>query len=114
MAHLHLTNRLLAFAVATVLAASLANWAFTIRTISAASSSSRSRDASQIARNSRTLHHLCTLQTITADVWVSAIHSYATLPNKTPDQAQLLRELRVGVAQTQSDRTCPAIIRGEP
>ena len=62
-----------------------------------------------IALNRATIAHLCALTAVTDQVWRSAIRSYASLPNKTPDQALLLAELRRGHQSVQRDTSCTKI-----
>ena len=111
MVRLHLTNRLLAFAVGIVLAASLTNWAFTAQTIRANNAGSIHRNFLLIARNARTLRHLCVLENISAKIWARAVHSYETLPVRTSQQIELLRVLRLGVAQVEHDQSCITILK---
>ena len=61
----------------------------------------------QVNKNARTLTHLCALTTTIDAVWRSAIESYASLPDRTPDQSILLTALRTGDHAIKADTTCP-------
>lgn len=60
----------------------------------------------QIGENRRAIRHLCALQSITVIVYGSAIRSYTSLPHKTLDQLRLLRAIREGVREIDTDRSC--------
>ena len=60
----------------------------------------------RIHDNARLIRHLCFLTQTTDAVWSSAMTSYTSLPNKTPDQVKLLAELKTGVAAIRSDKEC--------
>ena len=60
----------------------------------------------RIHDNARLIRHLCFLTQTNDAVWSSAITSYTSLPNKTPDQVKLLSDLKTGVAAIRSDKEC--------
>lgn len=71
------------------------------------------RTTSNFSRTNRAaLIHLCSLQNITQAVWRSAAMSYASLPNRTPDQTRLLVELEAGLARIRADHICPVLLKG--
>lgn len=59
-------------------------------------------------QNAEAIEHLCALTNTTETVWRALIRSYETLPDLTPDQADLLSSLRMGVAEIRRSEDCIA------